>query len=67
VIDRTLTMRRTTTKTLRDANIAMINEHASPLALVGGVDAGGQNIHVAHTARHLANLGYASFVRTGFA
>jgi len=49
------------------ANIAMINEHASPLALVGGVDAGGQNIHVAHTARHLANLGYASFVRTGFA
>jgi hypothetical protein len=40
------------------ANIAMISEHASPLALIGGVDAGGQNIYVAHTARHLANLGY---------
>jgi len=45
----------------------MISEHASPLALVGGADAGRQNIHVAHTARHLANLGYASFARTGFA
>ena len=41
------------------ANIAMISEHASPLAVIGGVDAGGQNIYVAHTARHLANLGYA--------
>src|SRR5512142_2237703 len=40
-------------------NIAMISEHASPLATIGGVDAGGQNIYVAHTARHLANLGYA--------
>jgi D-inositol-3-phosphate glycosyltransferase len=40
------------------ANIAMISEHASPLAMIGGVDAGGQNIYVAHTARHLANLGY---------
>jgi len=38
--------------------IAMISEHASPLATIGGVDAGGQNIYVAHTARHLANLGY---------
>ena len=25
-------------------NIAMISEHASPLATIGGVDAGGQNI-----------------------
>jgi glycosyltransferase involved in cell wall biosynthesis len=41
------------------ANIAMISEHASPLATIGGVDAGGQNIYVAHTARHLASLGYA--------
>ena len=39
--------------------IAMISEHASPLATIGGVDAGGQNIYVAHTARHLAALGYA--------
>jgi D-inositol-3-phosphate glycosyltransferase len=27
--------------------IAMVSEHASPLALLGGVDAGGQNVHVA--------------------
>jgi len=39
--------------------VALISEHASPLAVAGGVDAGGQNIYVAHTARHLANLGYA--------
>lgn len=38
--------------------IAVISEHASPLATIGGVDAGGQNIYVAHTARHLAKLGY---------
>jgi D-inositol-3-phosphate glycosyltransferase len=45
-------------------NIAMISEHASPLAVTGGVDAGGQNIYVAHTARHLAELGYAVDVFT---
>ena len=39
-------------------HIAMISEHASPLATISGVDAGGQNTHVAHTARHLAKLGY---------
>ncbi len=38
--------------------IAIISEHASPLALVGGVDAGGQNVYVAQTARHLARLGW---------
>ena len=27
--------------------IAMGSEHASPLAVLGGVDAGGQNVHVA--------------------
>ena len=27
--------------------IAMVSEHASPLAALGGVDAGGQNVHVA--------------------
>jgi hypothetical protein len=41
------------------ANIPMISEHASPLAAAGGVDSGGQNIYVAHTAPHLANPGYA--------
>src|SRR5215203_6468779 len=36
----------------------MISDHASPLAAVGGVDSGGQNIYVAETARHLASRGY---------
>jgi D-inositol-3-phosphate glycosyltransferase len=38
--------------------IAMISEHASPLAVIGGVDSGGQDIYVANTARNLARLGY---------
>jgi D-inositol-3-phosphate glycosyltransferase len=38
--------------------IAMISDHASPLAAVGGVDSGGQNIYVAETARYLAARGY---------
>ena len=37
--------------------IAMISEHASPLAAVGGTDAGGQNIYVANVARCLARQG----------
>ena len=38
--------------------IAMISDHASPLAAVGSVDSGGQNIYVAETARHFAARGY---------
>ena len=38
--------------------IAMISDHASPLAVVGGIDSGGQNIYVAETARQLAARGY---------
>ncbi len=38
--------------------IALISEHASPLAAVGGVDAGGQNIYVANVARCLAAEGH---------
>ena len=38
--------------------IAMISEHASPLATLGGVDTGGQNVYVAQVARALAALGY---------
>ena len=34
--------------------IAMVSEHASPLAALGGVDAGGQNVHVAALAPALA-------------
>lgn len=30
--------------------VAMVSEHASPLAVLGGVDAGGQNVHVAALA-----------------
>src|SRR5829696_482217 len=38
-------------------SIALLSEHASPLATLGGVDAGGQNVYVAHLARRLAALG----------
>ncbi|POR45808.1 glycosyltransferase involved in cell wall biosynthesis [Paraburkholderia eburnea] len=38
--------------------IALISEHASPLALAGGVDTGGQNIYVAHVARQLQRAGH---------
>lgn len=38
--------------------IAFISEHASPLAVLGGVDSGGQNIYVDQVARHLAKLGF---------
>jgi glycosyltransferase involved in cell wall biosynthesis len=39
-------------------HIALISEHASPLARPGGVDSGGQNVYVAQAARGLASLGY---------
>jgi phosphoheptose isomerase len=38
--------------------IAMISDHASPLADPGSVDSGGQNVYVAQVARHLAKLDY---------
>jgi D-inositol-3-phosphate glycosyltransferase len=44
--------------------IAMISEHASPLALLGGVDSGGQNVYVAQLARHLGERGYEVDVYT---
>lgn len=37
--------------------LAMVSEHASPLSALGGVDAGGQNVYVAETARHLSRAG----------
>lgn len=40
------------------SKIAFISEHASPLATIGGVDSGGQNVYVAELARQLAGLGY---------
>jgi phosphoheptose isomerase len=38
--------------------IALISEHASPLAILGGVDGGGQNVYVGEIAKNLAALGY---------
>ncbi len=35
----------------------MVSEHASPLATMGGVDAGGQNVHVAALAMAMAKRG----------
>jgi glycosyltransferase involved in cell wall biosynthesis len=43
---------------MKPLRIALISEHASPLALAGGVDAGGQNVYVAHVARCLAREGH---------
>lgn len=44
--------------------IAMISEHASPLATLGSVDAGGQNVHVASLAERLAHQGHSVSVYT---
>ncbi|MDF2052101.1 MULTISPECIES: glycosyltransferase [unclassified Arthrobacter] len=44
--------------------IAMISEHASPLAALGGVDAGGQNVHVAALSEALAKRGHHVTVYT---
>jgi glycosyltransferase involved in cell wall biosynthesis len=44
--------------------IAMVSEHASPLAVLGGVDAGGQNVHVAALAGALADRGHDVVVYT---
>ncbi|MFJ6270690.1 glycosyltransferase [Pseudarthrobacter oxydans] len=44
--------------------ISMISEHASPLAALGGVDAGGQNVHVAALSEALARRGHHVTVYT---
>ncbi|MCO1599726.1 glycosyltransferase [Micromonospora sp. RHAY321] len=44
--------------------IAMISEHASPLAVLGGEDAGGQNTHVAELSAALAAAGHEVKVYT---
>jgi glycosyltransferase involved in cell wall biosynthesis len=44
--------------------IAMVSEHASPLAVLGGVDAGGQNVHVAALSAALADRGHTVTVYT---
>lgn len=44
--------------------IAMVSEHASPLAAIGGEDAGGQNVHVAELSAALVRRGHAVTVFT---
>ncbi len=38
--------------------LALISEHASPLAALGGEDSGGQNVYVAELSRRLGNMGH---------
>lgn len=42
----------------QEKRIAFISDHASPLANLGGVDSGGQNVYVDKLARRLASFGY---------
>ena len=42
----------------------MVSEHASPLAALGGVDAGGQNVHVGALAAALGRRGIETVVHT---
>ena len=44
--------------------VAMISEHASPVAVLGGVDAGGQNVYVDAVSRGLVAHGYETDVFT---
>lgn len=44
--------------------IAMVSEHASPLAMLGGADAGGQNVYVGALATALAARGHQVDVYT---
>jgi len=44
--------------------VAMVSEHASPLATLGGVDAGGQNVHVAALAEAMGRRGVEVVVHT---
>lgn len=42
----------------RELRIAVLSEHASPVALLGSEDAGGQNVYVDEVSRTLGRLGY---------
>jgi len=44
--------------------IAVVSEHASPLAAPGGVDAGGRNVHVAELSASMARRGHDVTVYT---
>jgi D-inositol-3-phosphate glycosyltransferase len=43
---------------VRGMRVAFISEHASPRAVLGGVDAGGQNVYVDEVSRNVARLGH---------
>jgi glycosyltransferase involved in cell wall biosynthesis len=49
---------------MRQLRIALVSEHASPLAVLGGVDAGGQNVAVAALATELGARGHRVVVHT---
>jgi glycosyltransferase involved in cell wall biosynthesis len=49
---------------VRHLRVDLVSEHASPLATLGGVDAGGQNVHVARLAEALAERGARVVVHT---
>jgi D-inositol-3-phosphate glycosyltransferase len=48
----------------RPTRIAFLSEHASPLATLGGADAGGQNIYVSEVSRNLGRYDFAVDVFT---
>jgi D-inositol-3-phosphate glycosyltransferase len=48
----------------RPLRVALVSEHASPLAALGAVDAGGQNVHVAALALALERRGLEVAVHT---
>ncbi|CAN5157036.1 glycosyltransferase family 1 protein [soil metagenome] len=42
----------------RRPRIAFLSEHSSPVAVLGGEDAGGQNVYVDEVSRNLGSLGF---------
>lgn len=48
----------------RSTRVAFLSEHASPLAVLGGEDSGGQNVYVDEVSRGLGKRGYAVDVFT---
>jgi glycosyltransferase involved in cell wall biosynthesis len=56
--DPTLSDARAPARSASLRRIALISDHASPLAAPGSIDCGGQNVYVAHLARELARAGH---------
>lgn len=49
---------------MKGPRIAMLSEHANPLALLGGEDSGGQNVYVGEVSANAAALGFTVDVFT---